>query len=280
MVRLGSIAFINSLPVDLAIVKGIVPSNVEIVSGSPAALNEKILSGELEISPVSVFWYAQHQKKFLLLPDLSISSESGVMSVLLFSRYRLEEMKGRRIAWTGEGRTTPALLEMICRLRYGFTPQFKLIPSGAGGIPEDCDAILLIGDQALVMKERLADSGLQIIDLAEHWKAWTKRPIVFAVWAARRDFFLDHPDEVLQTHKVILKSKQWGLAHLIEVIEEAKNKTGLPETILKSYFSQLSYDFDERLREGMRFYFDTATKCGLIEPVRELEDITEAVGAR
>ncbi len=279
MLRLGSIAFINSLPVDLAIAKGIVPANVEIASGSPAVLNEKILRGELEISPVSVFWYAQHQKKFILLLDLSISSESGVMSVLLFSRYRLEEMKGRRIAWTGEGRTTPALLEMICRLCYGFTPQFKLTLSGAGGIPEDCDALLLIGDQALVMKERLADSGFHILDLAEHWKAWTKKPIVFAVWAVRRDFFLDHPDEVLQIHKAILKSKQWGLAHLSDVIEEAKNKTGLSETILKSYFSHLSYDFDEPLREGMRLYFEYAAKCGLIEPVRELEDITEAVGA-
>ncbi len=280
MLRLGSIAFINSLPVDLAISKGLAPSNVEMVSGSPVVLNEKILRGELEISPVSVFWYAQHQKKFLLLPDLSISSESGVMSVLLFSRYRLEEMKGRRIAWTGEGRTTPALLEIICRLRYGFAPEFKLTPSGGRDIPEDCDAILLIGDQALVTRARLADSGLQIIDLAEHWKAWTKKPIVFAVWAVRRDFFLNHPDEVLQTHKAILKSKQWGLAHLSDVIEEAKNKTGLPEAVLKSYFSQLSYDFDEGLREGMRLYFDTAAKCGLIEPVGELEDITEAVGAR
>ena len=47
-----------------------------------------------------------------------------------------------------------------------------------------------------------------------------------------------------------------------------------------SYFPHLSSAFDQPLREGMRLYFEYAAKCGLIEPVGELEDMTEAVGAR
>ena len=86
LMRLGSIDFINSLPVDLGLRSGAVASDIQMVRGVPAALNEKILNNELEISAVSALWYAEHQTRFVLLPDLSISSESGVMSVLLFSQ--------------------------------------------------------------------------------------------------------------------------------------------------------------------------------------------------
>ena len=121
-IRLGSIEFINSLPVDLGLLRGTIPSEAEIIQGSPAALNEKMLSGDLDLGPISVFWYAQHQEEWLLLPELSISSESGVQSVLLFSRHPFAELKGKRIALTGKGRTTPALLSILCQRKYGFMP--------------------------------------------------------------------------------------------------------------------------------------------------------------
>src|SRR3989338_6482002 len=81
--RLGSIEFVNSLPVDWGFLSGAVPVEANIVTGSPAFLNDRISARELEVSPISVFWYAQRQKEFLLFPDLSISSESSVDSVLL-----------------------------------------------------------------------------------------------------------------------------------------------------------------------------------------------------
>ena len=45
--RLGSINFINSLPVDLGLASGAVAVDAELASGSPAELNEKISRGEL-----------------------------------------------------------------------------------------------------------------------------------------------------------------------------------------------------------------------------------------
>src|SRR5438552_1392958 len=103
LLRLGSIRFINSLPVDLGILQKEVPLNAQITQASPARLNEMLLQNELDLSPVSAFWFALHSDQFYLLPDLSISSDSAVHSVLLFSRYPLAELKGRKIAVTGEG---------------------------------------------------------------------------------------------------------------------------------------------------------------------------------
>ncbi len=70
-VRLGSIEFINSLPVDLGLLSGEVAyPEARIYQASPAVLNQKVSEGVLDVSPVSAFWYGQHAKDLLVLPDL------------------------------------------------------------------------------------------------------------------------------------------------------------------------------------------------------------------
>ena len=262
--RLGSIEFINSLPVDLGLLSGAVPLDAKIIQGPPMALNQKIIRSELDISPVSALWYAEHEKELLLLPDLSISSESGVQSVLLFSRLKLGNFAGATIALTDKGYTTPALLEVLCRLKYGFRPRFKEYPALEDSIPEDSDAMLLIGDEALMMREKLKGAQIEVIDLAEEWRQWTHKPFVFAVWAVRREFFLSYPDEVLKAHRAILESKRWGLEHLEEVLRKGVEKTELPKEALRSYFMKLSYSFDETMKEGLELYLQYAVRCGLV----------------
>ncbi len=278
--RLGSIEFINSLPVDLGIVCGAVPCPASITAGTPAILNEMILKGELDISPISVFWYGKHQRDFMLLPDLSISSESGVESVILFSRFPLKDLNGKKIAFTGKGRTTPVLLEILTFFRYGFRPVLLNLDPGAEVIPEGFDAALLIGDDALYAKEKIKNTSLLAVDLAEAWQVWTGLPIVFAVWAARRDSFLKNPAAIQDTHHAILQSKKWGLSHLDEVLRFAEQKTKLPPAVLKRYLSRLSYGFDKNLENGMRLYLDYAAKCGLISPAGEFEQMTTATESR
>ena len=271
--RLGSIEFINSLPVDLGLTSGKVWTDCEIVTGIPMALNEKILNKEIDVSPVSALWVAEHPKEFLLLPDLSISSESGVESVLLFSRYPLKKLKRKFISITPQGRTTPALLEIICRLRYGFRPDLKLTDSKMQDIPEGSDAMLLIGDEALAAHEKLKNTGYVITDLAEEWREWTSLPFVFAVWAVRRDVFLTRAKEVFELHQALLNSKQWGAEHLQEILSVSEAKTRLPAKLLKDYFSRLSYDFNERLKCGLRLYYEYAVRCGILKTVAVFEEI-------
>ena len=51
--RVGDIQFLNSWPVTYALRKGIVPANVHLISGPPAELNRRLLTGELDASAVS-----------------------------------------------------------------------------------------------------------------------------------------------------------------------------------------------------------------------------------
>ncbi|MBI4352905.1 MAG: menaquinone biosynthesis protein [Candidatus Omnitrophica bacterium] len=262
--RLGSIEFINSLPVDLGLLEGAVPLGAEIIQGNPVFLNRRMAEGKLDVSPVSAFWYAQNFESLFLLPDLSISSKSGVQSVLLFSRFDFKDLKGKPIAVTGKGRTTPALLEVLSRVHYGFVPTLREVSENGGGIPPGCGALLLIGDEALIARERNVRSDVKVIDLAEEWRRQTGAPIVFAVWAVRRDYFNANVREVRRIHRALLQSREWGLAHLEEVLKRSREKTGLALRGLRSYFSSIAYDLDEELIKGMRLYFDLAEKCGLL----------------
>lgn len=272
--RLGSIEFINSLPVDLGILSKNVPLNAQITQGTPMRLNELLLKGEIDISPVSLFWFATHSDKFYLLPDLSITSESAVHSVLLFSRCPLKELKGKKIAVTEKGSTTPVLLEIICRKKYGFTPCLETVNANFGEIPTGFDAILLIGDEALCAKERHGDNPLYITDLAEEWKSWTGASFVFAVWAVRRDFFAGYPDAVFAAREALVKSRDWGLENLEEVMRRSREKTELSEEILRTYFSSLRYDLGESARHGIQLFLEYAAQCGLLTQAVMFEEVT------
>ncbi|MCG3175885.1 MAG: Chorismate dehydratase [Candidatus Omnitrophica bacterium] len=274
-VRLGSISFINSLPVDLGILSGVVASRgIHLRQDLPTALNTAILAGDLDVSPVSAFWYAAHRDRLTLLPDLAIGSESGVHSVLLFSRQPLNKLAGRKIAITGAGRTTPALLEVICRGRYGYRPNFVAAPERRELPPRGADAILLIGDEALLARHALKDSSLAVTDLAAEWRQWTGLPAVFAVWAARRDFAEKHPELLREVESVLLRSREWGAAHLEEVLSVAVRKTGLPEEVVAAYFKVLRYDLGEDLKAGLGLFLEKCDGYGLFN-AKEAKGRTE-----
>ena len=52
---------------------------------------------------------------------------------------------------------------------------------------------VLIGDAAL--RAAHDNKHLHVTDLGQAWREWTGLPMVFAVWAARRDFAEQHPGE-------------------------------------------------------------------------------------
>ena len=278
--RLGCISYINSLPVDMGLLEGKIPlPGAEFVSGFPSELNQKIAANQVDVGPVSAFWYAQQPELFYVLPDLSISSESGVRSVLLFSRYSLKELAGKRIAITGQGKTTPALLEVISRSFYGFSPQLVFAEKQADPLT-NADAFVVIGNEALLMRQKYAASPLIVTDLAEEWRLRTGLPFVFAVWVVRRDFFREHSQEAIRAFTALIASKHWGQTHLSEVLTRAQSVTGLTFDVLQDYFSCLSYNFDAPLQKAMLRFFEEATRLQLLLQVPALEFIPDTAGMR
>ena len=93
---MGKITYINASPVYYGIDHGMQPDWLTLVPDVPAALNRQIATGKVDISPISAAFYALNHKDLLLLPDLSISCDGKVLSVICASRYPLEDLTGNQ----------------------------------------------------------------------------------------------------------------------------------------------------------------------------------------
>src|ERR1051325_10203794 len=95
--RVGRIPYINCYPVYGAIDRKVVALDAELVEGVPTALNQAMAAGSLDVSVISAVEYARDAARYLLLPDLAISCDGPVRSVVLFSKRPAPELHGRRV---------------------------------------------------------------------------------------------------------------------------------------------------------------------------------------
>lgn len=254
--RIGRIGYINCAPVYGAIDRGIValPPGGQLVTGTPAELNDLLVAGELDVSVISAIEYARHAKDLVLLPDLAISCDGPVRSVALFSRRAVGQLDGRTVLLSASSRTSVALLELLCREVWKIHPKFAEARAEAqdldalAALPHE--AVLVIGDAALVLASR--GTYPHRYDLGEEWKRWTGLPFVFAVWAARRSA---DPGAVRRGHKALLASRAWGLAHMDDLAQETSRATDLPLPTCLAYLSGLDYAFTQKHVAGLTDFF-------------------------
>jgi chorismate dehydratase len=250
--RIGRIGYINCAPVYGAIDRGVValPPGGELVTGTPAELNDLLVAGELDLSVISAIEFARHAKELVLLPELAISCDGPVRSVALFSRRTVQQLDGRTVLLSASSRTSVTLLELLCRHVWKIKPKFAEARAEAqdlealSALPHE--AVLVIGDAAL--KLAAAGSYPHRYDLGEEWKRWTGLPFVFAVWAARR---AADPAAVQRGHKALLASRAWGLTHLDEIARETARITQLAVATCREYLSGLDYAFTETHRSAL-----------------------------
>ncbi|HXF96771.1 MAG TPA: aminofutalosine synthase MqnE, partial [Gemmatimonadales bacterium] len=252
--RVGRIGYINCYPVYAAIDRGIVPVPGELVTGTPAELNDLLAAGELDVSVISAVEYARHARDLVLLPDIAISSDGPVRSVILYSRRPIAELAGRTVLVSASSRTSVALLELLCRHVWKIGPRLAQARAEAAdlhavqNLPHD--GLLVIGDPALLLGARRAYP--YAYDLGEEWKRWTGLPFVFAVWAARRSA---DPAAVRPVYQAILASRAWGLAHVDELAQRAAATSGVPLEICRAYFAGLDYGFGYKHLAGLADFF-------------------------
>ena len=80
----------------------------------------------------------------------------------------------------------------------GFVPEYKDLENFDLKGEEEVDGALLIGDHALEFKN---PSYPYCYDIGELWREKTSFPVVFAVWAVRKDFADKWPDKVHMVEK-------------------------------------------------------------------------------
>ena len=262
--RIGRIPYINCYPVYGAIDRGIVPMVGRLVDGVPTVLNRMMAEGALDVSVVSAVEYAQDADRYLLLPDLAITCDGPVRSVMLFSRVPASELGGRRVLVSTSSMTSVELLRQLFRERWHAAPEFVAADAEVADVARFGDeshaARLVIGDAALILDAaRRGDAAADdaphypfAYDLGAEWKAWTGLPFVFAVWVAQRSTSVA---ESLATHAALIASRDWGVQHLDELAAQAHANTGVSDADCREYFAGLDYRLSYKHLAGLTEFF-------------------------
>jgi chorismate dehydratase len=263
--KIGRIPYINCYPVYGGIDRGVVRLEAELVDGVPTDLNRRMGAGELDISVVSAVEYAREADRYLLLPDLAISCDGPVRSVMLFSKRPAGELGGRSVIVSRSSMTSVALLELLFENVWHARPRF--VPGDAEvkdvvvDTSSDAEARLVIGDAALVLGSNHRERYPFAYDLGLMWKEWTGQPFVFAVWVAQRSTSVK---AALLAHAGLILSRDWGLRHLPELAEQAHQATGVERSVCAEYLSGLDYGLSYPHLAGLTEFYRRLVERGRI----------------
>jgi len=251
--RVGRIFYTNVAPVETAFDRGALARPATVTTGAPATLNALLSSGELDAGPVSAAHYLANADQLALLGDCGIVARAAAISVVLVSRRPPALLEDASIAVTRESASGRALLEALLRGRDGVRARYEAVDDpGAAALAGR--PTLLIGDEAIAARDQAAVSD--VYDLGTAWADWTGLPMVFAVWAVRRDVMAQRPDDVAALAEAYARARAWGDVHRAEVIDAAMQLRPRDRRFYERYFSTLTYTIDESARAGLARFAD------------------------
>jgi chorismate dehydratase len=266
--KIGLIDYLNTMPFHYDLAERLEHTEVYFERGVPSQMNRMLMSGEIDLAPISAIEAARHAQDLVILPGLGISSLGAVRTVLLFSwAADMRELDGQSIALTDHSATSVALLKVLCRDRYQIQPTFTVTQQHLPSMLAEQQAALVIGDDALV--EISAPRSLPhpttgtatipfVFDLSDEWLKMTGLPFTFAVWAARKDRL-----EALRQANVmqaLYESTEVGLSEAARdtLAQGYAGRLGLPAGVCRRYLRDLRYRLTEEDRAGLRLFLELA----------------------
>lgn len=260
---IGKIKYTNAWPIFHYFEPNTLHEPASMVSEVPSYLNQGMSDGSIDIGALSSFAYGLSSEHLLLLPELSVSADGAVKSILLFSRKPLDSMGDGTIALTNTSATSVNLLKILMSKALAAHPTYMTTEPNLEDMMSVADAALLIGDNAI--KASWEDHGYYVTDLGAWWKEWTGHSMTFAVWAVNRAAAQRNPEAILEIVDAFQESKARSLANLQPLVHEAYSTIGGTTEYWERYFSNLGYDFAEREYEGLQLYFRYAYELGLVQ---------------
>ncbi|HVQ92157.1 MAG TPA: menaquinone biosynthesis protein [Mycobacteriales bacterium] len=260
--RVGHIQFLNCLPLYWGLVQSNALLDVELTKDTPDRLADALVAGHLDIGPISLVEYLRHADDLLLLPDIAVGSDGPVLSCNLVAQRPLADLDGAPVALGSTSRTTVLLAQMWLAEVHRVRPRYYGCPPDLGAMMQEAAAAVLIGDAALRATYDAPSRGLTVHDLGAAWRDWTGLPMVFAVWAARRDFAAAHPGLVKDVHAAFLDSRDRALAGIDEVAGQAARWEVFDPATLATYFRTLDFSLGSRQLAGLTEFARRAARYG------------------
>ena len=255
--RVGMVHYINTAPIHEIWKEQVDNASWQLVEEHPAALNQMLASGQIDLGFVSSHEYGIRPEKYRILSDLSISANGPVGSVFLFSRIKPEKLSGLPVLLSSQSKTSVCLVKIILDQFFNVKPHY-LEGEVAEARKRNVQAVLAIGDDAIRLK--LEGSFQYHLDLGEVWLQHTGLPFVFAVCAVREDFCTDHEQQTKQIHQTLIDCRDRGVADLSRICSIAAPRIPMEISSCHSYLKGIEYDLDDDKLKALTTFFQYLVK--------------------
>ena len=242
---LGRVSFINCDPVFHTI-----PDSWTVLSAPPSWVTGHLLRRDGITAPIPTADYASNVGKLSLIRDIGIVGRESVGSVLLFGNRPIETM--RDIALPSDSSTSNMLMRWILKQR-GLDPKYVKMGPDMDSMLDECDGALIIGDRAIAAA--IHNPELVRMDLGREWVEITGLPMVFGVFAARKDSN-DHSisrarELMLSNYNIFLEQEE--VRNI--VISDASKKVSLSiERVSEYYANEVSNLLSPESIKGLRVF--------------------------
>ena len=264
--RIGAVSYLNTKPLVYRLAE-LAPQH-ELVFDLPSRLADDLAAGRLDVALIPSIEYFQHPD-YTIVSDACIACRGPVRSVKLFSRAPLAAI--RTLALDEGSRTSVALVRILLQERFGIEPEVVPFPIDARPEAIAADALLMIGDRAM-----LPPGGEFVAewDLGDEWCRWSELPFVFAMWVARRESGVrsqEPESELAELAKLLAQARDLGVARIEAIADREHAAVGLSYADCLAYLrDHLYFYLGPREQAGLWLFREHASRLGLLPRDREI----------
>ncbi len=248
------------------------------------SLNQRSLTGELEITAMSCAQYPHVRREYALTSCGASVGDGYGPKVVARDRLTLDDLKRADIRIAIPGAHTTAFTTLCLALgtrdfNFEVVAFERIIERVASG---EFDAGLVIHEGQLTFEE----SSLRLVtDLGAWWRLQTGAPLPLGVNAVRRDLESRYrAGSLVEIAATLLGSIRYAMAHREQAVAYALGyargmDANLADRFIEMYVNRWTLDFGEAGRAAVRGFLQRAHEAGLVPNPGDVDFIEPLVHA-
>ena len=244
-IRITAVSYYNTLPFIHGIQNSGILQDYVLNLKVPADCARDLMNdlADLALVPVGAL---PHFSEYKIAAAYCIGAVKDVKSVLLLSNRPLAQVQ--KIYLDTDSMTSVNLVKVLAREYWKINPEWIKLESGKTEFSEN-EGVVLIGDKTFGICKKFGFC----YDLAAEWIRFTSLPFVFAVWISKNQLPAHFIDQ-------LNKAFEWGIDNIEHCITTSLPDTLSHQEILDYLKNDISYEFDDRKKQGLDLFLSYLKK--------------------